>query len=50
MTYWQRLRHHPGLPFAVVLTVMGAVAGGIGGALIMGMFWIPVLITARDSP
>lgn len=50
MTYWQKLKRHPGLPIAAAFIVMGAIAGGWGGALIMSAYSIPILITARTQP
>jgi len=50
VTYWKRLRHHPGVPIASVFTVAGALAGGVQGTLIASLIWIPVLITARTQP
>lgn len=59
MTYWQRLKRHPGVGIAALMTVAGALAGasrgdGIGviifGAVIMGLcVWTPVLLTARKG-
>lgn len=59
MTYWQRLKRHPGAGIAVIATVYGAIAGasrgdGLGGVLfgaaVMSVWaWIPVLITARNG-
>ena len=54
-TYLHRLRRHPGLGYATVLTASGVVAGagrgGASGALVGGLFmsicWVPVLLTAR---
>ena len=55
--YWRRLKAHPGLGFATLLTLAGGIAGlqsdigFIGGALVMGVVvWTPVLITARTQP
>lgn len=53
--YLRNLRHHPGVPIATAMTLMGALAGkgsprgAIVGALVMSVFWIPVLITARHE-
>jgi hypothetical protein len=47
------LSAHPGPPIALLLTIWGAIAGiGRGewmplwGALIMSVFWLPVVLTA----
>ena len=59
-TYWQRLKSHPGVPVASVLTLAGALAGSgnesfgpwsgaLFGALLMGsLTWLPVLLTAME--
>lgn len=53
--YARALRAHPGVPIAAVLTALGFVSGAMGehwifggmrGAAIMSVFWIPVLVTA----
>lgn len=47
--YIYKLARHPGLPIAIAFTILGLVAGGLGGAVIMGaLVWPPVLLTARD--
>ncbi len=46
-SYWRKLGRHPGLPIAGALIVLGAIAGGWGGALVMSVYFLPVLITAR---
>ena len=56
--YINSLKQHPGVPIAAALSVMGFIAGatrggdwimgGIGGAAIMSVFWIPVLWTAWE--
>jgi hypothetical protein len=52
---WDSLKTHPGVPFASIFTFLGAVAGfdrsgsvtgAVIGALIMSIYWFPVLITA----
>ena len=51
--YLRNLANHPGLGCATFLTVAGAIAGResprgiLAGALVMSVFWIPVLITAN---
>jgi hypothetical protein len=53
--YLRNLRRHPGLPYAALLTVFGAIAGAgrgnatgaLVGGLIMSIYWLPVLLTAR---
>ena len=52
-SYLNRLKRHPGVPIATVMTVMGFFAGidgglirGLIGAGMMGLLWIPVLLTA----
>lgn len=49
------LRNHPGVPIASALMVLGFLVGiehgiyrAFGGAALMGLFWIPVLLTARE--
>lgn len=44
--YTESLIRHPGVPIATVLLLFGFLAGGFGGAAIMAVFWIPVLLTA----
>jgi hypothetical protein len=54
-TYLNRLRRHPGLGYVALLTIFGVAAGAgrgnasgaLVGGLIMSVFWIPVLLTAR---
>lgn len=50
------LKNHPGVPVASALMVLGFLAGiehgiyrAFGGAAIMAVFWIPVLLTAREN-
>jgi hypothetical protein len=49
--YFCRLKRHPGVPWAAFLSLQGALIGhgsprgAIAGALVMSIFWIPVLIT-----
>ena len=45
MSYLRRLPSHPGFSLAMIYSVTGFIAGGPIGALIMSVFWIPVLIT-----
>lgn len=56
--YFIGLTNHPGVPVAVTLQVFGFLAGldkvqgfwffnGLTGAVIMSVFWIPVLLTVR---
>lgn len=47
-------KDHPGVPIASALTMLGFLAGiehgiyrAFGSAALMGLFWIPVLLTAR---
>ena len=58
--YLSALRRHPGTPIAAVLTVLGFFAGygrpgmaplygGLFGAAVMSVFWIPVLATAWSN-
>jgi hypothetical protein len=56
--YWMLLKRHPGAPIASAITVMGFAAGakgdewivgGLVGAAIMSIFWIPVLWTAWED-
>ena len=56
--YWRSVCHHPGVPIATGCSIMGFVAGahgvhwlssGLLGALIMSVFWIPVLRTAWSN-
>lgn len=56
MSYWQRLKSHPGVPMASFWTAMGFFAGIGGdtadkwiGAAMFSVFWIPVLLTNRES-
>jgi uncharacterized membrane protein len=56
--YWKSLERHPGVPIAAACTALGFVAGaskggdwfvgGMIGAAIMSVFWLPVLWTAWD--
>lgn len=59
MNEWQkfttRLKNHPGVPIATAFTFLGFVAGangerwyigGVVGAAVMCVFWVPVLLTA----
>jgi hypothetical protein len=59
VNYWKRLKRHPGVGYATMFALMGAMAGlqreGAGleqalrGAGIMGVFvWLPVLITNME--
>lgn len=54
--YWKRLKVHPGVPIATVLSLAGPIVGLMREdgswwvGLIMLVFWIPVLITARTQP
>ena len=48
--YLRNLSRHPGVIIAVILTVIGLIAGGPVGAAIMTIFWIPVLLTTRHTP
>lgn len=54
--YFKNLCRHPGLGYASFYTLLGAMAGSqrdgtlrsaAVGALVMSVFWIPVLITAN---
>lgn len=50
--YLSRLRHHPGVPIAAALTLLGAAAGAprnwLLGALIMSVYCWPIVFwTAR---
>ena len=51
--YLRNLANHPGLGWAALFTLGGAMAGResprgmLAGALVMSVFWIPVLITAN---
>jgi len=55
-SYWKRLQNHPGVPIATLLTAAGVLAGlsrpdgnwAIG--LVMAVWWVPVLSTARTQP
>lgn len=56
--YLERLRHHPGAPvvalwqtvtFISLLLDERGIKAALIGTLIMGVFWIPVLITNRSS-
>jgi hypothetical protein len=53
-TYWQRLKAHPGVGIATILSLSGFVIGASVGewwrGCIMLVFWIPVLLTARTQP
>lgn len=60
-TYLKRLKSHPGVPIAMMLTsvaVLCAIAndsttvkqGIIVGLVASLFFWVPVLITARNQP
>lgn len=55
--YLLALHRHPGVPIMAVLTPLGFIAGlarpdgptlggGLFGAAVMSVFWIPVLLTA----
>jgi hypothetical protein len=58
MNNWGKFKNslgkHPGVMPAAIFTIMGffaglksgSIFGGLGGALIMSIFWIPVLCTA----
>lgn len=56
--YAKSLSRHPGVPIAAACTLMGFIAGaskagdwvigGLIGAAIMSVFWVPVLWAARD--
>ena len=56
--YFRRLPKHPGFNLALVFSLMGFVAGATAhqggtkralvGALVMSVYWIPVLITNRS--
>jgi hypothetical protein len=53
--YFRRLPSHPGFGIALIYSALGAVAGSRGnargaivGAIVMSIFWIPVLITNRS--
>lgn len=54
--YWRRLKAHPGVPIAAILSLSGpAIAlqrpdGDWRVGLIMLFSWVPVLITARTQP
>lgn len=54
--YWKRLGNHPGVPMAALLSVLGPIFGLMRPdgdwrvGLIMMIFWVPVLITARTQP
>ena len=54
--YFKRLSNHPGVPMAALLTVAGPMValmrpdGDWRVGLIMTVFWVPVLITARTQP
>ena len=54
--YWKRLQNHPGVPIAALLSIAGPIAGLLREdgdwrvGLIMLIFWVPVLITARTQP
>jgi hypothetical protein len=54
--YLRNLSNHPGLGYASFFTMLGALAGfqrdgtlrsSVIGALVMSVFWIPVLITSN---
>jgi hypothetical protein len=57
--YFKRLKSHPGLGIAVIMTVLGAFAlaiksfqnplhGALFGIIIVGLFvWLPVLLSNR---
>lgn len=53
--YWKRLKNHPGWPSAMFMSLAGLVAGlsredgnwWVG--LITLVFWVPVLLTAREK-
>jgi hypothetical protein len=56
--YLKTLRSHPGVPIATACMFLGFVAGargehwfrgGLVGAAIMCVFWIPVLLTAWSN-
>lgn len=55
--YFNNLLNEPGFPIASFLTFIGFLSGangeywfehGLLGALIMSIFWIPVLLSAYD--
>jgi hypothetical protein len=59
VTYFDRLKNHPGIPVATMLTFAFILAGfanknpvfGIALGLVASIFvWITVLITARTQP
>lgn len=55
--YFKRLIDHPGVPYGILFTLLGGLAGlgneklsygWLIGALIMGAFcWIPILLSNR---
>lgn len=54
--YWKRLKNHPGVPMASALSIAGIVAAAASEhgdwrvGLLVSVFWIPVLLTARTQP
>jgi hypothetical protein len=55
VNYFLRLKHHPGVPWAALLSGTGALAGRdsprgvVVGTLVMSIYWIPVLITNLEK-
>ena len=57
--YIKGLSEHPGIGYATGYTLIGAIVGlqkdaslgsALRGALIMSVFWVPVLLTVRREP
>lgn len=57
-SYRSRLASHPGTPIAAAMTAVGFLVGahgdrwltgGLFGAAVMSVYWLPVLWTARQG-
>lgn len=46
--FWRSLKRHPGVYPATAITFLGIVSGGWVGAAIMGVYWVPVFLTAWE--
>lgn len=46
--FWRSLKRHPGVLSAAAMTLFGFAVGGWGGAVIAGLYWVPVLLTAWE--
>jgi len=54
-TYFKRLKNHPGVPVATILSIAFFLMGlpdslSLFGLVASGIFWVPVLLTAINQP